>query len=366
MKKKTIVILANHHIVLYKFRGELISTLLNAGYRVVLMLPYGETVDIMKNWGCEYIDVPMLSRHRKNVVEEIQLINMYRKTFCSLRPDLILSYTIKPNLYGGMVATMLKIPFIASITGLGMSIENRGVLQKIVKLMYSICLKRAYCTFAQNNKIKQFLLERKLSGKIVLVPGSGVNLEKHCYEEYPLSKDEIVFITVGRLMKDKGIDELLSAARMIKKQYPQIRFQLIGFDDGNYKEIVNDAEKDKIVEYYGFQDNAHDWIAKSHAIIHASYHEGMANVLLESAAIGRPIIATNIEGCRETFEEGISGIGCKVRDAEDLARAIRDFIELPYEQKVAMGIAGRRKMEKEFDRNIVVKAYLDEIKSLIG
>lgn len=364
--KKTIVVLSHHAQTTYSFRKEVFQRFVKAGYRVILIMPYDEYVERMKKDGCEFIDLPVFSRHSTNVLDEIRLILAYIKILKSIRPDIVVAYTIKPNLYGGLVTSLLRIPFIASVTGLGTAVENKGVVQKIVKLMYRICLRKAACVFVQNEKIEKFLVERKVKAKIVRIPGSGVNLKQHCFEKYPDNDGEIRFVTIARLMKDKGIDEILYAAKQIKVEYPNTRFQLIGFDDGNYKEIVEAAEKENQVEYLGFQDNVHQWIVKSHATIHPSYHEGMANVLLESAASGRPVIATDIPGCRETFDEGVSGISCKVRSKEDLVRAIRQFIELPYEKKSAMGIAGRTKMEKEFDRNIVVNAYLAEIKQLIG
>lgn len=364
--KKTIVILSNHDVLTYKFRKEVIQALLAEGYRVVITLPYGEKVEEMKAWGCEYIDIPAFSRHSTSIVRELKLILGYRKLLKEVKPDFVLAYTIKPNLYGGFVAATLKIPFGASVTGLGTAVQNKGKLQHLVKFMYKICLRKACCVFAQNQEIKEFLKERKVKGKIVLVAGSGVNLAQHRFEEYPQEEEKITFITIGRLMRDKGINELLSAAREIKKDYPNVRFQLIGFDDGNYKEIVEAAVRENVVEYPGFQDDVHPWITNSHAIVHPSYHEGMANVLLECAATGRPIIASDIPGCQETFEEGVSGIGFKPQDAEDLTRALRQFLELTHEKKAQMGRAGHKKMEKEFNRDIIVKTYLDEIKCQIG
>lgn len=364
--KKTIAILSNHDILTYKFRKEILQALLTKGYRVVLVLPYGEKIEEMKSWGCEFIDLPEYSRHGTNGLKELQLLAAYRRILKSVKPDLVMAYTIKPNLYGGFMAATLGIPFVANITGLGMAVQNDGALQRIVKRMYSVCLRKAACIFAQNHTIKDFLTERNLKGKIVVTSGSGVNLEQHYFEEYPENDENLTFITVGRLMQDKGTEEVLSAAKEIKEKYPQTRFQLIGFDDGDYEEKVMASVNAGIVEYPGFQDDVHPWIAKSHAIIHASYHEGMANVLLECAATGRPIIATDIPGCRETFDEGISGIGFKPQDTGSLVEAIETFIALPYEEKKAMGVAGRKKMEMEFDRRFVVDACLKEIENIIG
>jgi galacturonosyltransferase len=162
-------------------------------------------------------------------------------------------------------------------------------------------------------------------------------------------------------MKDKGADELLYAAKAIRKEYPYVVFRLIGGFDGAYEAKVQHAVEAGEIEYLGHQSDVHACLKEAHAIVHASYHEGMSNVLLEAAACARPIIATDVPGCRETYENGISGIACKACDGEDLARAIREFIVLPYEQKILMGQAGRQKAEQEFDRTIVIKQYLKEV-----
>ena len=363
--KKTVLILSNHDVLTYKFRKEVIQSLLTEDYRVVLSLPYGEKVDIMKSWGCEFHDMSSFSRHGKNPVQELCLIFSYMKLMKQVKPDVVLAYTIKPNLYGGFVTSLFKIPFIANITGLGVAVENKGVLQTILKPMYKICLNSAACIFVQNEKIEKFIRDRKITAKTHVLPGSGVNLQQYSFQEYPKEEEKIIFSTIGRLMKDKGTDEVLEAAKLVKEEYPNAVFRLIGFDDGNYREKVEQAVKDNVVEYYEFQDEIQEWMADSHAILHASYHEGMSNVLLEGAAIGRPIIATNIVGCKEIFEEGITGLGCEPKNAEDLARVVKEFLLLSPEQRAKMGRLGRIKVEKEFDRNIVIEAYLTEIKGLV-
>ena len=167
-------------------------------------------------------------------------------------------------------------------------------------------------------------------------------------------------------MRDKGTDELLEAAKTIKEKYPTTTFRLIGFFDDDYEEKIRKAEREGIIEYIGQQKDIHPWLKNTHAAIHPSYHEGMSNVLLEAAATGRPVLASDIPGCREAFEEGVSGLGFRARDIDELVKTIEAFIVLPYSRKAQMGKEGRRKMEMEFDRKVVVGSYMEEIRLICG
>ncbi len=367
MGPKTVAVLSNDHVWTYNLRREILEALINVGYRVVLILPYGERVDDLINMGCEFVNITSLERHGLNPFKELKLLCEYMSVLKKIHPDVVLSYTIKPNIYGGMVCRKLRLPFIANVTGLGTTLQGQGLKPRLMTFLYKLGLKHAKTVFFQNKENAEFMIQRHLvKNNYDLLPGSGVNLQQHPAEAYPDEADELIFVTIGRVMKDKGTHEILAAAKAIKKQYPEVRFKLIGAHDGDCAEAVSLAEQKGLIEYLGPQKNVHEFIKNSHAIIHASYHEGMANVLLESAAAARPVIATDISGCRETFDEAVSGIGCKVRDADDLIRAIKQFIELSHTEKEMMGKAGRKKMEQEFDRKIVVKKYLAEIEKIIG
>ena len=196
-----------------------------------------------------------------------------------------------------------------------------------------------------------------------MLAGAGVNLADFPAQPYPEDTGKLIFSTVGRVMKDKGTDELLAAAREVRAKHPEVTFRLIGFFDEDYQEKVEAAVREGTVEYIGNQRDVRPYYAASHAIIHPSYHEGMSNVLLESASSGRPLLASDAPGCREAFDEGVSGFGFPPKDVAALIAAIEKFIALPYAEKAAMGQAGREKMEREFDRQIVVKAFLNEIEA---
>lgn len=359
---KTVLFLVNHDVVIYNFRLELVERLLKDGHRVVISSPYGERIDDLVALGCEYEKIEM-SRHGMNPVKELSLLRAYKKLLKRVRPDIVFAYTIKPNIYGAIACRAFGIPCVVNITGLGTAVENGGLVQKITVMLYRFALKKVQRVYFQNTENMQFFADRKLAvDRHVLLPGSGVNLERFAFAPYPENSDRPVLLVIGRLMKDKGTDELLYAAARVKEQYPGVTFRMIGFyDDREYEEKIQAAEAAGLVEYLGAQRDVRPFLRESHGTVHASYHEGMANVLLETAACGRPVIATDVPGCRETYDDGVSGFSCAARDGESLAQAILRFLALPHGEKARMGAAGRAKMEKEFDRQIVVEAYLGEL-----
>lgn len=363
-----ILILTNHQVGLYKFRRELLERLISERHKVYASVPFDEFTEELKAIGIKLIDNKYLDRRGTNPIQDLKLLNYYKGLLKKIKPDVVLTYTIKPNVYGGYVCGKYGIPYIANVTGLGTSIQNGGLMQRLTLGLYKVGLRKASRVFFQNSVNQNFMLDQHIviEAKTDVLPGSGVNTEQNYYEPYPKDDDPIIFTTIGRIMKDKGIDEIVEAARDIKKTYLQTEFRLIGDFDEGYEEYVHDAEQKGIVKYLGFQKNIHKFIAESHAIIHASYHEGMSNILQEAASTGRPVIATDVHGCKEIYEDGVTGFGCRPRDAKSLTDAIKQFISIPYEQKMAMGKAGRKKMEREFSRMIVVDKYMNELKSIDG
>lgn len=359
---KKVLILANNDMGLYKFRRELLETLIQKGYDVVISLPEGEYIPKLKEIGCTYIR-SVMERRGKNPFKDLKLLYFYRQLIKNEKPDIVLTYTIKPNIYGGFACRWQKVPYMVNITGLGMALENPGVLQRLTIILYKAALKRTSVTFFQNEKNRQFFVEHKIKcGNSILLPGSGVNLNQHLFETYP-EDGTIRILFIGRVMEAKGVGELLEAARKIKKE--NVEFQIVGPYEENYAEIIEQNEKDGNIQYFGQQDDVHAFIKKAHAVIMPSHFEGMSNVLLEAASTGRPVLASAIPGCMETFDEGISGFSFKVKDVEDMKRIIERFLSLPYEEKKAMGIRGREKMEREFDRNIIIGKYLEQINAIL-
>lgn len=360
-----ILILSNVGSGLYLFRKELLAKLILEGHEVTVAFPRDEYSEKFIAVGCTYVDIQM-SRRGMNPIADLKLLWSYMNLMKKREPDVVLTYTIKPNVYGGLACQLTKIPYLANVTGLGTSITNSGLLQKVSLLLYRIGLKGAQCVFYQNKDNKSFMGDHGISGKrTCLLPGSGVNLDSNPYREYPSTDDVISFLTVGRIMKDKGIDELLTCAKDIHTRYPNTKFSLAGmYDDIAYTAKIEEAVTEGYLEYLGIRSDIPELMAKSHCIIHPSYHEGLSNVLLEAAACGRPVIASNVPGCRETFDEGLSGFGVDAKSAESLIHAVERFLTLSQEERVAMGLHGRKKVEQEFDRNLVISAYLEELELL--
>ena len=362
--KKRVLILANNASGLYDFRNELLLRLLKE-YEVHVSLPDADEVPEIAEEGC-IVHHTFLERRGMNPVKDGKLMIQYLKLIREVKPSVVLTYTIKPNIYGSLSCRIMRVPYIVNITGLGSAFENDGMLRKLVVFLYKTALKKASCVFFQNAKNKDIFDKFGIKGqKTRLVPGSGVNLDRHVFEEYPSEDEPVRLVFVGRIMKEKGMDELLYAAKKIKQEFPKVIFQLVGSYEDDYKEIVEEMQQNGIVEFIGYQKIIHPFYKNASAALMPSYHEGMSNVVLESAATGRPVLASDIPGCREGFDDGITGIGFAPRDKQAFYEAVKWFLNLSYEDRKEMGKNARKKIEREFDRKIVVESYMDEISRVI-
>ena len=358
---KKILILANSSGGLYDFRNELVLELLK-NYSVYVSIPDEVAVDKLKAQGCRMIHTD-INRRGMNPVQDLGLLKSYWKLLKEIKPDVVLTYTIKPNIYGGFCCRLLKIPYIVNITGLGTTFERGGLLKTMVVTMYRAALKKANCIFFQNEKNKQIFEENGIFGKKAKrVNGSGVNIEKYTLEEYP-GREKPKFLFVGRLMKEKGIEEYLSCA---KKYANRAEFDIIGYCEEAYEEEVRQLEQQEILRFHGFQKDVQSFYQDADAVVIASYHEGMSNVLLEASATGRPVLATNIPGCKEGVEDNRTGFLFAPRNTKALEETMECFLAMSKEQREAMGQAARRKMELEFDRKKVVEAYMEELEKILG
>lgn len=358
--KKKIVVLANNDVGLYNFRKELLEHLLKEGCEVNILLPNGDKIAELQELGCIFHELS-IDRRGTNPIRDFGLFFNIRKMLKQIRPDIILTYTIKPNIYGGMAARSLHIPYIANITGLGTAVEYPGMLQFITVRMYRIALKKAKCVFCQNKGNLEFIVNQKMvKGKLRLLPGSGVNLQRFALQEYP-DDGTINFVFISRIMKEKGINEYLGAAEAIKKKYPKAQFHICGFCEEEFEDRLNKMQEEGIVEYHGMVQDVRTVLKDMHCAVLPSYHEGMSNVLLEAAATGRPLITTNIPGCRECLEDRKSGFLTEVGNTEDLTDKIEMFINMPYNQKKEMGVEARKRVEQLFDRQQIIDAYMEEI-----
>lgn len=311
-----------------------------------------------------------LERRGKNLASDLKLFTHYIGLIKNIKPNVVLSYTIKPNLYGGLASRLLNTPYICNITGLGSGFSGNSILKKLIIQLYKHSLKKANCVFFQNNEDRKILQEHGIvKNNYQVIPGSGVNLDEYQYTSYPPMDSKITFTFIGRIMKDKGIDEFLEAAKAIKQKYENTSFAVIGFIEPTqvqYSEKIKQYSEDGYIEYVGFQKNVIPYIEQSHCIIQPSHGgEGMSNVLLETAAIGRPLIASDIPGCRETITKGVNGFTFEAKNPLDLISKIEQLLALPYPARVEMGKASRVKVEQEFNRNYVVERYLEQINKVL-
>ena len=362
--KGNILVLTNNIGGLHSFRKEVMKAIVDAGYEVYISEPdENERVKYFEGIGCQIIKTEF-NRRGMNPLADLKLMMTYRKMIKQLKPKAVLSYTIKPNVYGGIACRLTHTPQLANVTGLGDAIENGGWLQKLTVTLYKIGIKKAHRVFFQNQTNREVCIQYGIAdNNSILLPGSGVNLKHHSFQEYP--QDGVLkFLFISRLLKDKGTDEYFEMARAIKAKYPNIEFQILGAVEGNYKEKLDKLVGEGIINYLGTTSDVRPYLGKAHCTVLPSYHEGMSNVNLESAANGRPVITTNVAGCRETVTDGKTGLLVNVRSAQSLIDAVERFINLPYSQKVQMGKMAREKVEREFDRQIVVKAYMSEIEAL--
>lgn len=359
--KMKILILANNDVGLYQFRKELIQELLKDN-KVYISLPYGELVEPLREMGCKYIKTP-LDRRGINPVKDLGLFLRYFILLNDLKPDLVITYTIKPNIYGGFASRVLRIPYAVNITGLGTAFQKDNVLKKLVTFMYQTALKKAKVIFFENRGNQEIFIDHKIvkEEKTVLLNGAGVNLDHYKVSDYPMDTEETRFLFVGRVMKEKGIDELFEAMKLLNKDGLICSLDVLGGYEEDYKTIIEQYEKEGWLHYHGYQKDVRPFIENAHCFVLPSWHEGMANTNLESAASGRPVITSNIHGCKESVEEGVSGFLCEKQDVESLYETMKAFTELSPLERKNMGLEGRKRMEDLFDKKIVVKNTINNL-----
>ncbi|MBE5039345.1 glycosyltransferase family 4 protein [Ructibacterium gallinarum] len=362
---RKIVILINHNVTIYNMRKELVERLVSDGYEVYLSCPYGDRISQLSSMGCHFIETNY-QRHGKNMIADFKLFLKYKGIIKKIRPGFVLTYTVKPNIYGGMAASFCHVPCIANITGLGTAVENPGILRWLVLSLYKFALRKDVCVFFQNMENEVFFQKHNIAlGRHRLIPGSGVNLIQYRFLDYP-QKDTIEFVFISRIMKDKGIEEYLQAAKYLTKKYPAVRFHICGFCEEAYQGRLESLSRANVICYHGMVQDVREVLQEVHCLVHPSYHEGMSNAVLEASACGRPCLCSDIAGCREIVEEGMTGFLFPPGDTEALIAAIERFLQLPVEIQKKMGENARKKVAREFDRNIVVEAYMEEINKCLS
>lgn len=356
-----ILILANNDVGLYKFRKELIEKLLENN-EVYISLPNGEFVDALKQIGCVFLDTP-IDRRGINPFTDLKLLLFYNRMLKQINPDIVITYTIKPNTYGGLICRKNKIPYVINVTGLGTAFQSRGILRRFVSFLYKISCKKAKTIFFENIGNQQLFIKEKIAKKdnTCLLNGAGVNLEKFSYIDYPEDNSTTKFLFVGRIMKEKGIDELLLASKRLHIEGYKFSLDILGFFEEDYKEQFEAGTLEGWLQYHGYNNDVRPFIKNCHCFVLPSWHEGMANTNLECAASGRPIITSDIHGCKEAVIEGESGYLCEKQNADSLYEAMKKFLELDLESRRNMGIKSRKLMEDVFDKQKVVEETIKNL-----
>lgn len=357
---KKILFLANHFHTLFAFRKELIQKLVGEGHDVYLSIPE-DNDDYFKNMGCQII-ITNIDRRGVNPKNDLKLLYFYKKMIPDINPDIIFSYTIKPNIYG-CLASGKRYKQVCNVTGTGAIFLKDSLVANICKVLYKLSIRNSYKVFFQNTGDRDFFIRNKLvNNNYEMLPGSGCNLEEHSFKQMPI--DNIIrFIFIGRVMKLKGIDEYLEAAKFVKSKYPNTEFIVAGWnEEEKYKKIVEEYHNKGFINYIGFRKDISNWIEKCHCTILPSHGgEGIPNVLLESAAIGRACIGSKINGSIDVIEDNVTGYLFETGNTKSLVKKIESFISLSTQEKANMGKLARIKIEREFDRNIVINKYCDEV-----
>lgn len=352
-----ILIITNHSYMLYQFRKELVENLLK-NYEVVLSMPFAGHEEDFQAMGCKCINTKM-DRRGINPLKDFHLIMFYDKLLSEEKPDKVITYSIKPNIYAGFLCGWKKLPYYANVQGLGTAFQKPG-LALLVTLFYKAAFIKVQKVFFENEGNAEEFLKRRIvkKKKIKVLRGAGINLEHYSCTEYPKT-DVIHFLYLGRIMEEKGVNELFLVMEKLKKEFgKKVILDIVGFFEEEYKETIEALVEKGIANFHGFREETRPWYGMAHCVVLPSYHEGMSNVLLEASSMGRPVITSNIPGCREAVEEGKTGFLCQVKDQESLYEKMKEFLLLPDEEKRQMGINARKYMEQYFDKKKVVEQTL--------
>jgi glycosyltransferase involved in cell wall biosynthesis len=363
---RRIALASNTAWYLFNFRRGLIAELLRLGHRVVTLAPPDPFSARLAALGCEVVDLPM-DNMGANPLRDLSTWRRFGRAYRRAKPDVALHFTIKPVIYGTLAARTLGVPAVNTITGLGTAFLRGGPLQTVVEGLYRVSQRWPAHIFFQNPDDLGLFLDRRLvpSDRVGRLPGSGVDLERFAVRPCPEGAAP-VFLLIARLLWDKGVGEFVEAARILRRDGVDARFQLLGPLGVANRTAVPRADLNRwvsegLVEYLGETDDVRPFIEHADCAVLPSYREGTPRTLLEAAAMGRPLVATDVPGCREVLEDGVTGLLCRVRDPEDLAAKLRRVTEMAPEERARMGLAGRTKMEREFDQRIVIRRYLEAI-----
>lgn len=357
---------------IWNFRRPLVEALASDGHRITVLAPPDDEVPELERLGCHVRPLEM-SVKGLNPLEDLKLQRRFGRIFSEERPDAVLSYTIKNNIFGARAAKPAGVPFIPNVTGLGTAFLSGKLLQTVTEQLYRHSFAALPVVFFQNEDDRDLFLDRRLVrlDQARLLPGSGIDLERFAPAAMPAPEEPPAFLMIARLLRDKGVVEFVDAARRVKARHPQARFQLLGAVGSKNRSAIGREMLDAwvaegVVEYLGTTNDVRPAIAAASCVVLPSYREGAPRTLIEAAAMARPLIATDVPGCRAVVDRDVSGYLCDVKSAESLANAMERFLALSPEAQRAMGAAGRAKMEREYDQRLVVDAYREALDLLIG
>jgi len=366
---RTIVLAANSCWYITNFRLGLARALREAGYSTVALAPSDPANETrLRGLGIEFSALS-IDRSGLNPLAELRLLLRMRRLLKRLAPVAYLGFTVKPNIYGALAASTLGIPVIANVSGLGTAFIRKGLLQRMVTFLYRLAFRSRTTVFFENPDDRRLFLERQIvrADQTRLLPGTGIDLDRFAPKALPAGN--LTFLMVARLLGDKGVREFVEAARNLRPHLPEARFQLLGGVDEGNRTAIPQAElqgwiEEGVIEYLGETDDVRPFIAEATAVVLPSYREGLPRSLLEGAAMGRPLIATDVPGCRELVDDGVNGFLCAAGDSSSLALAMKRFARLSDEERAVMGTTSRREAEERFSEAFVVEAYLDALACL--
>jgi glycosyltransferase involved in cell wall biosynthesis len=370
-----VVLVCNTSFAIYTYRQGLIRTLVARGVEVSVIAPRDRTTDLLTGMGCRFIELAVASKSTNPLDDLRTLLQLYR-LYRGLRPHVVFHYTIKPNIYGSVAARLAGVASVAVTTGLGYVFIQHSRAAQVAKRLYRFAFRFPREVWFLNRDDEAAFIEQKLlvyPERARLLHGEGVDLEQFAPAPLPprTSPDRFAFVLIGRLLWDKGIGEYVDAARQLRARYPHARFQLLGPLNVENPSAISRADVDAwqqegIVEYLGEAHDVRPVIAAADCVVLPSYREGVPRTLLEAAAMERPLVATDVPGCREVVEHGVNGLLCEVRNVDSLADALARMLEMSETERRAMAERGRQKVANEFDERLVIERYKDLLNNLTG
>ena len=368
---KKISIISNSAFNIYNFRLTLAEEIIKKGYELFFIAPYDEFTSKITQRGFMIKNVSVNPKG-SNIIEDKKTIDEFKRIFRVYSPDLILNFTIKPNIYATLAASSLNIPAINTVTGLGTVFIKENFVTDIVEILYKISFSKATKIFFQNYHdrdlfIKKNIVKKECTG---IVPGSGVDTIRFFPREKRKNRDKFVFLLIGRMLKDKGLEEYIEAAKIIKKRYDNVEFQLLGSLEVENKTLISKKKmyewvRNGTVSYLGSTFKVEDYIADADCVVLPSYREGLPKSLLEGASMQKPLIATDVVGCIDVVKDGFNGFLCEAKSSESLAQACEKMLLLDKKSRFLMGENGRKLVLDKFDEKFIIKTYLDEIQKVV-